>query len=462
MARFIDLPRLSRPTIAVIVVVLLVIIQDWLQAGMHFYFWLGVIFLAWAISLLVRAGATGRKSWVIEKATPLGLDLINPRDDAWVMGRIECETPLTVPHFGRACVAFKYREQILSRGARGVRFTTIADYGNQVEFDIVDRVGRRITVAAHQAEFDGLQDCGDIEGFNHRYTASFLPYPFAVEAVGSVSEDCKRLERYANIPLIVTTRGRLAYIAGCGEQEQTGHAAGGVLLWLGVFGTWLGILSRLSGPGPAIQGGTPGGLIGYLLVYVSLGLLSLRGPEMLNAAGVASSITGVWLLAFLYNRLVVLRERVKTAWRHIDVDLKNRHDLLPELIRAVQAYAAHERSIADILTRLRYDTETGVGLDRREAALVPLEAFWLLAERYPELKANQNFQQLREELTALEDKIAFARSFYNQSLLRYDNARKTFPSSVIAQVAKDFPIFEPFGEVDETEEAQGRWRDSTA
>lgn len=135
---------------------------------------------------------------------------------------------------------------------------------------------------------------------------------------------------------------------------------------------------------------------------------------------------------------------MKTAWRQIDVDLKNRYELIPELVTIVQAYAEHERTVAEMLSRLRYDPATGIGVDWRQAAGISFTDIWALQERYPELKANQLFAHLQNQLTALEEKIAHGRQFYNDSLLEYDNTRHKFPAVLVARLTGSFPDYEPF------------------
>jgi LemA protein len=141
----------------------------------------------------------------------------------------------------------------------------------------------------------------------------------------------------------------------------------------------------------------------------------------------------------LYNRLVTLRQRVREAWADIDVQLKRRWDLIPNLIETVKGYAAHERQTFERVTQARAAAmaaaQTGSPEQRAQAetalgaALLNLRA---VAEAYPQLQAVQEFKDLSENLTATEDKIAFARRFYNGNVRDYNTAIQTVPTNIIA------------------------------
>jgi len=140
----------------------------------------------------------------------------------------------------------------------------------------------------------------------------------------------------------------------------------------------------------------------------------------------------------IYNGLVRLRNQVKNAWAQIDVQLKRRHDLIPNLVETVKGYMQHERGTLEAVTKARNLAQglasAGVG-ERAKAegelsgALARLLA---VAESYPDLKANQNFLALQEELTSTENKISFSRQYYNDSVLRYNNQTQMFPSNAVA------------------------------
>ena len=137
-------------------------------------------------------------------------------------------------------------------------------------------------------------------------------------------------------------------------------------------------------------------------------------------------ILGLFLIT-TYNRLITLRQRVKEAWSDIDIQLKRRHDLIPNLIETVKGYAAHERGTFDEVTKARADAvaagATGQPQQMAQAENVlsgALRSLFAVAENYPQLQAVQEFKDLSENLTATEDKIAFARRFYNGNVRDYN------------------------------------------
>jgi LemA protein len=144
----------------------------------------------------------------------------------------------------------------------------------------------------------------------------------------------------------------------------------------------------------------------------------------------------VLFFVFQYNGLVRLRNRVDNSWSQIDVQLKRRHDLIPNLIETVKGYAAHEQGTFEKVVQARNAAMSAQGpADTAAAENVltgALKSVFALAEAYPDLKANQNFLSLQEELTSTEDRISYARQFYNDSVLKYDNKIETFPSNTIA------------------------------
>jgi LemA protein len=144
------------------------------------------------------------------------------------------------------------------------------------------------------------------------------------------------------------------------------------------------------------------------------------------------------ILVFIlsYNGLVRLRNRIDNAWSQIDVQLKRRYDLIPNLVETVKGYAAHERQTLESVTQARANAINAQGPQQQaEAENVlsgALKSLFAVAEAYPDLKANQNFLSLQEELTSTEDRVAYARQFYNDSVLSYNNKLQTFPRNVIA------------------------------
>ena len=164
---------------------------------------------------------------------------------------------------------------------------------------------------------------------------------------------------------------------------------------------------------------------------------------------IAGIIIGVIILILIliyianYNGLVGLRNQVKNAWAQIDVQLKRRHDLIPNLVETVKGYAAHERGTLEAVTNARNLAQSvansGAGVAERARAEGELSSalarLMVVVENYPNLKANENFLALQEELTSTENKISFSRQYYNDSVLRYNNKTQMFPSNIIASIS---------------------------
>ena len=146
----------------------------------------------------------------------------------------------------------------------------------------------------------------------------------------------------------------------------------------------------------------------------------------------------VIVLIVMYNGLVQLRNRVDNAWAQIDVQLKRRYDLIPNLVETVKGYASHERETLEAVIQARNMAMNAQGPAQQAQAenmiSGALKSLFALSEAYPDLKANQNFLNLQEELTSSEDRIAYARQFYNDTVNRYNTKIQTFPTVAIANV----------------------------
>lgn len=151
----------------------------------------------------------------------------------------------------------------------------------------------------------------------------------------------------------------------------------------------------------------------------------------------------VIILISYFNRFAVLGNRVDNSLAQIDVQLRKRADLVPNLINTVKGYAKHEKGIMEDVTKARAALlKAGNIQDRVKAGNQlqnALKSIFAIAENYPQLKANQNFLQLQQELSAIEDKVAYSRQFYNDSILGYNNLCKTFPGSFFASMFSKQP-----------------------
>lgn len=148
-------------------------------------------------------------------------------------------------------------------------------------------------------------------------------------------------------------------------------------------------------------------------------------------------VVALWFVG-TYNMFVTLRNRVKNAWAQIDVQLKRRYDLIPNLVETVKGYAAHEKEVFEKVTELRTRAMSASGPkevgEANNMLTGALKTLFAVAEAYPELKANENFLKLQEELTNTENKIAFSRQFYNDIVMRYNMAQEKIPAALVAKV----------------------------
>ena len=146
----------------------------------------------------------------------------------------------------------------------------------------------------------------------------------------------------------------------------------------------------------------------------------------------------VGIVVAIYNQLARLRNRCENAWAQVDVQLRRRYDLIPNLVEAVKGYAAHERQTFEEVTKARTAAQQAQGVQEQAQAenllTQAIGRLFAVAEAYPELRATENFQQLQAQLAETEGKIAIARQVYNDAVLTYDNALETVPTNIVAGV----------------------------
>ncbi len=158
----------------------------------------------------------------------------------------------------------------------------------------------------------------------------------------------------------------------------------------------------------------------------------------MNLWEILGAIIGIIIIYIIivYNSLIVLRNRIKNAWAQVDVQTKKRYDLVPNLVETVKGYAKHEKTVFEDVTKARTAIMKATSVKEKAQAenmlTGALKSLFAVAENYPNLKASQNFLQLQEELSGIENKIAYARQFYNDSVLAFNNAIQKFPANLVA------------------------------
>ncbi len=163
--------------------------------------------------------------------------------------------------------------------------------------------------------------------------------------------------------------------------------------------------------------------------------------------GIIAGVVVVFVI-ILYNSLIRLRNEVKNSWAQIDVQLKRRFDLIPNLVETVKGYAKHEKKVFTDVTKARTASQNaGTVHEKAEASNMlsdTLKSLFAVSEAYPDLKANQNFMQLQEEITGTENKISYARQHYNDIVMKFNNKLQVFPTNMFGKMLgfKDEEMFE--------------------
>ena len=398
-----------------------------------------LLLLSWA--LLAFARRKDHQNWIRQKAPLLPLTLVNVRDDAWLRGETRCAEPLSVPYFGDSCLAYTYclEEEVTesytdSRGDRQERkrWVTRESLADAVEFELVQGA-LSIRIHAGEAELCDLPHRGPEREFlsRFRHSAGFLPHPATVSALGSVGEERARLESYQSIPLLITTKTRERFLKASERSEQA----------LRITGLLLALLS--------FAGLIYAGALHFELPASARQVWSL--PRALLAGGLGLLLFLLLYALHTFNTMVLYRNRTRAAWKQIDVDLKNRFDLIPRLVAVIGGAADHERGLFQRLTELRS------GLARADAnqqitaeGEFSEEVRRLIAvrEAYPELSSNQTFLKLHRELTALEEKIAHAREFFNDCATEYNTFVSQMPRALLAGPCgfREWPLFQIQGD----------------
>jgi len=412
----------------------------------HLIAGIGLLLFLIGVLLLYLARRADRKNYIIQKATPLPLKLVNERDDVWLRGHAVCLHPLSAPHFGFDCLHYNYKleEKVVemrtdSKGktTTTTRWVTRETSRKTTRFHL--RQGdASIAIDGAQAEFKDLAGESDSDG-RWRHSVDYLPYPCELSAVGSVSEDRERLEPYGQIPLLLATRTREEFVAAAERGESWLRFFGFLLVWLGAGLGLYGLFDNRDWPVDTHR--------------------SFNWQTLTAAAGPATGVYLIFWGVFVFNTFVVYRQRADNAWHNIDPDLRMRHNLIPNLVEAVKGFIGHERELLERVTSLRNQTVSSdaEGQIASEQALSGATRTLIgVIEASPDLKSQPLASKLMRELTALEEKIAHGRSFYNATVKEYNDNVMSFPRGLLARAFgfKARTYFSTGGEAREAPEAQ--------
>jgi LemA protein len=349
------------------------------------------------------------------------INMVSVWDPVWIRGEVDCPAPVFSPHFRHDCVHYNYKLEEYVQRTR-----TKSDGKTETYYEWETRETKQDTApfAVVQGEWQLHVDVARAQWHyqlsssetlgNWRHSCSYVSASQQVSVIGVVGEQKKTLEPLMHVPLIVTPRERQSYLKSAESAERWVARGGLVMLFAGVLFLLYGVLSHDS----AQPAGAP-----------------------MNTAALPIALGLAFLATFLlwgfrvYNSLVIFRTRADQSWSSIDVHLKQRYDLVPNLIAVVQAYLKHEQELLESLTRLRTQAYEG-GREQRveaESGIVGnLTRLCSVVESYPDLKGDQQFRLLAQKITALEDKIAHARSFFNDSVAEYNSQVLAFPANLVA------------------------------
>lgn len=187
----------------------------------------------------------------------------------------------------------------------------------------------------------------------------------------------------------------------------------------------------------------------FITKNIAANTLTTGGFNMSFLVILAILIILIFMIIGIYNGLIALKNQVKNAYAQIEVQLKRRHDLIPNLVESVKGYMEHEKQTLENVINARniamkISPDAKVQSQNENMLSGALKSLFALSENYPDLKANQNFLALQEELTTTENKIAFARQFYNDSVMQYNNKKEIFPNNIVVLLFhfESFSMFE--------------------
>ena len=362
------------------------------------------------ISSLQSVRRKDRENFIVHKATPLSLELANVHDDVWLTGKPDCAEPLTSPHFGYSCLYYEYKlyEKVRRGIKRKVEWKELERSSASASFLLHDGE-HSIHINGAQAKFESTKGETANVG-SYRHIVDYFPYSslLAISAVGSISDGKERLEPRANIPLMITSQGRRSYVRAAERRELTMRVFGFLAFLFGMIGVLLTSLTMYGAP-----------------------------PHIMRLALIAPPIVvALYWIIFKYNTMVNYRNRVNNTWRQIDVDLTMRYELIPKLAECAKGIMKHEREVIERLSSLRVEASANRGSKLHLEGQVATSVGQAVAlfEDYPDLKAQDSVSHVMDEMRAIEEKIAHARSVYNAAVEEYNSLIRSFPHLLIASL----------------------------
>lgn len=390
-----------------------------------------LVLVAWIMWAVVRKW--DRTNAILAAAPQMPIRMVNVWDPVWIRGLIECPHPEFVPHFGYPVVHYDYKlEKYVTKTRRTSdgktetyhEWDTVETKSGVAPFTICQEDGR-LNVLAEKAQWHYEDSHSETLGI-WRHSCNYTPCPGEVCVVGVVGEKKKTLEPLMHVPLIVTPRERGKYLESAESAERWMARFGYLFLVLGFAALGFGLMRYLqTRHSPPVHWWSPtAGSVGLICGF---GAMTLFG------------------IVRVYNNLIIYRTRADQSWSGIDVQLKQRYDLIPNLIEIIKGYAGHERNLLEHLARLRTEatTDRHSRVHAEKEVVEDLTRVAMVAESYPDLKADAQYRMLAKQMTALEDKIAHARGFFNDSVTEYNRSIAVFPASMVAGLFgfKSYPLF---------------------
>lgn len=397
--------------------------QEPRQVSVFVSFGAGLVFLTWLCWFLAKKW--DRKNAILEAAPLIPMKFLEVDDDAWVMGSANSNTPVYIPFFHHQVLHYSYRMEeyvtktrTKSNGASETyrEWETKKTEFNQTDFQI-SQDDLSLTIIAKDAQFCH-ESTETITQGNLRHSCTFLPNHCKVHAVGVVGERKDSLIAKAHIPLIITTKTRNEFLESAEQSEQNAKNIGLILFLVGTYSLCLAIFTHLE-----------------LQKVIPMGDNRV-GVILFNSLG-ACLATGTLWLVHLFNRMVIFRARVRERWSQIDVILKQRFDLLPNIASVLELSKLHETTVHELVAKARSLAVLGnqkQQISNEKNLAESVSQLLALRETYPDLKTNSSYLKASNDMVALENKIAHAREIFNFAVLEFNAQAESFPSCLFVRI----------------------------